>query len=161
MRIAKVKDTENYYIAENGFFYRRWPSDNKLHKIKGSWDPTQGLVTKISVNGKWKSVRVARYVAEYFMNATGNYSVYFINRDAHSAAVGNLRVVHQKNAPSKTINRTPIRIRVIDIVTGDFKILESVGAIIKHYDISISKARLMLQDGSSYKGVRIRKEVTM
>lgn len=153
MKIAKINDADGYYIAENGYVYRRHLEDGKLHKIKGSWN-RRGLTVSVKYNDGHRKVEiVSRLVAKYIMNETGNYSVYFINKDLHSCAPQNLRIKHRGRVNFKT-DTTPKKVRInkgtLDVVKNSiYEAAEFIG-------IHDGKLRKALREKTTVDGFYVR-----
>lgn len=73
--LIKIDESDGYYISSDGKVYRRY-SDTELYPLLGYTSKTNGYnYATIQVNGKHKSFRVNRLVANAFMPNPNNLPI--------------------------------------------------------------------------------------
>lgn len=149
MNIKKVSGTDSYYVADNGFLYRRHASDNKLHKITPVKTRSQYQV-RFKRNGKMQSFSIGRLIAEYFLNAHGNYHVYRVDKNK-GFNPGNLKVKYNQKE-IRSYDCTPKPIKAYKNSDLHSMIFESVYEAVRYFDVADSTIRSIIDTPKEYKG---------
>lgn len=150
MEIKRIKDAPGYYIADNGFCYRRHKMDGMLHKLPITKRKSQYLVS-IKVNDKFKYFSIGQLMARYFLNATGSFRVYRINKSSLNFKPSNLRVKYSPNANVAYDNEAK-RIEVTERGSLTKRIFNSIMEAAHSLDINDSQIRLIVDTPKMFRG---------
>lgn len=157
MEIKRIKDAPGYYIADNGFCYRRHKMDGMLHKLTIEKRKSQYLVS-IKINGKFKYFSIGQLMARYFLNATGSFRVYRINKSSLNFKPSNLRIKYAPNA-NISYNTEAKKIEVTERGSLIKRTFNSIMEASRSLDINDSQIRLIVDTPKMFRGYSFRRVI--